>query len=56
MIEIMIDPNHRTSPKASVYKTKDGMFATRPMEDMAPFLSREEFQNEMLVPIINYDN
>ena len=56
MIEVMIDPNHRTSPKASVYKTKDGLFATRPMEDMAPFLSREEFQTEMFVPIINYDN
>lgn len=56
MIEVMIDPNHRTSPKASVYKTKDGSFATRPMEDMAPFLSREEFQSEMLVSIIDYDN
>jgi acetolactate synthase-1/2/3 large subunit len=55
MIEVMIDPNHRTAPKASVYKTKDGLFATRPMEDMAPFLSREEFESEMLVPIIKYD-
>lgn len=55
MIEVMIDPNHRTAPKASVYKTKDGLFATRPMEDLAPFLSREEFKSEMLVPIINYD-
>ena len=53
MIEVMIDPNHRTAPKASVYKTKDGLFATRPMEDLAPFLSKEEFESEMLVPIIN---
>jgi len=56
MIEVMIDPNHRTAPKASVYKTKDGLFATRPMEDMAPFLSREQFEAEMIVPIINLDN
>ena len=55
MIEVMIDPKHRTSPKASVYKTKDGLFATRPMEDLAPFLSREEFESEMLVPVINCD-
>ena len=55
MIEVMIDPNHRTAPKASVYKTKDGLFATRPMEDLAPFLSKEEFESEMLVPIINCD-
>jgi acetolactate synthase-1/2/3 large subunit len=55
MIEVMIDPNHRTAPKASVYKTKDGLFATRPMEDMAPFLSREDFESEMLVPVIKYD-
>jgi hypothetical protein len=25
------------------------------MEDMAPFLSREEFESEMLVPVIKYD-
>jgi acetolactate synthase-1/2/3 large subunit len=56
MIEVMIDPNHKTAPKASVYKTKDGLFATRPMEDMAPFLNREDFESEMLVPIIKYDN
>jgi len=55
MIEVMIDPKHRTAPKASVYKTKDGLFATRPMEDLAPFLSREEFESEMMVPIINCD-
>jgi acetolactate synthase-1/2/3 large subunit len=53
MIEVMIDPNHRTAPKASVYKTKDGLFATRPMEDMQPLLDREEFLANMLVPIID---
>lgn len=53
IIEVMIDPNHRTAPKASVYKTKDGLFATRPMEDMQPILSREEFLENMLVPVID---
>jgi acetolactate synthase-1/2/3 large subunit len=53
IIEVMIDPNHRTAPKASVYKTKEGLFATKPMEDMQPLLSREEFLENMLVPVID---
>jgi len=52
--ELTIDPNHKTFPKASVYKTSDGSFATRPMEDLAPFLEREEFLNNLLIKPINY--
>jgi len=52
--ELTIDPNHKTFPKASVYKTSDGSFATRPMEDLAPFLEREDFLNNLLIKPINY--
>jgi len=47
--EIMLPPTHVTAPKASVYKKEDGSFTARPMEDLAPFLDREEFKANMIV-------
>lgn len=52
--ELIVDPNHKTSPKASVYKKTDGSFATRPMEDLAPFLEEEEFLSNLLIKPIIY--
>ncbi len=51
--ELIVDPDHKTLPKASVYKKEDGSFATRPMEDLAPFLDRDEFLNNLLIKPIN---
>lgn len=39
-------------PKLSAVKNEDGTFSSRPFEDMEPFLSREEFKEEMIVEII----
>jgi len=50
----MVDPNHTTLPKASVYKKEDGSFATRPMEDLFPFLDREEFRENLMIEEISY--
>ena len=50
----MIDINHTTLPKASVYKDKNGLFCTRPMEDLSPFLDRNEFNQNMLIKKIEY--
>ena len=50
--EIMVDPNHKTLPKASVFKNPDGSFSTRPMEDLFPFLDRDEFKRCLLIPEI----
>ena len=47
--EVMLPPTHVTAPKASVYKKEDGSFAARPMEDLAPFLSRSEFAENMII-------
>ena len=52
--ELMVDPNHTTLPKASVYKKEDGSFATRPMEDLFPFLDREEFRENLMIEEISY--
>lgn len=47
--EIIIDEDHKTQPKASAYKKDDGSFATKPMEDLFPFLDRKEFLKNLLI-------
>jgi len=39
-------------PKVSAVKNPDGTFTSRPVEDMEPFMSREEFNAEMIIPPI----
>lgn len=39
-------------PKLSAVKNDDGTFSSRPFEDMEPFLSREEFEKEMIIDIV----
>jgi len=39
-------------PKLSAVKNDDGTFSSRPFEDMDPFLSREEFEKEMMIDIV----
>lgn len=47
--ELMVDPNHTTLPRASVYKNEKGGFETAPMENMIPFLERTEFMENLLI-------
>lgn len=39
-------------PRLNAIKNEDGTFTNRPFEDMDPFLSREEFKNEMIIDIV----
>ena len=39
-------------PRLNAIKNNDGTFTNRPFEDMDPFLTREEFENEMIVKIV----
>jgi acetolactate synthase-1/2/3 large subunit len=39
-------------PRLNAIKNDDGTFTNRPFEDMDPFLSREEFINEMIVKVV----
>jgi acetolactate synthase I/II/III large subunit len=45
--EVKISPEQGISPKASAFKRADGVLESRPLEDMAPFLSREEVHENM---------
>lgn len=40
--EVKISPNQVVTPKASAFRRADGTFESRPLEDMSPFLPREE--------------
>lgn len=51
MCEIMLDLKQAFAPKLSSRKLEDGRMITAPLEDMAPFLEREEFRSNMLVPL-----
>jgi len=50
--EIFLDLKQSFSPKLSSRKLDDGRMVTAPLEDMAPFLSREELKQNMLVPVL----
>ena len=47
LCEVKISPDQSVSPKASAFRRPDGTMESRPLEDMAPFLSREEIQENM---------
>lgn len=49
LCEVFLDLTQQFSPKLSSRRLEDGTMVTSPMEDMAPFLSREELQENMLI-------
>jgi len=53
LCEVVIDLRQVFSPKLSSRKLDDGRMVTSPLEDMAPFLSREELRENMIVPILD---
>lgn len=50
LIEVMLDPFEVLGPKAASKKLPDGRMVSAPLEDMAPFLPRNEFRANMLIP------
>lgn len=52
LCEIFVDTNQAFEPKPSTMKRADGTLFSPPLEDLAPFLSREELSNIMLIPLV----
>lgn len=48
LCEVLIDPNQGFEPKISSKRLEDGSMISTPLEDMYPFLSREEFLRNIL--------
>jgi len=47
--EVMIDPDLQTAPKMSSIAKPDGSMVSKPLEDLWPFLDREEFKANMII-------
>ncbi len=50
---VKITPSQATSPRVSSGQRKDGSMYSKPMEDLWPFLERDEFRQNMIVPILD---
>lgn len=53
VIVVELDRTQSFEPKLSSKRLPDGKMVTAPLEDMAPFLDREEFRSNMLVPTVD---
>lgn len=47
IVEMKVDPEQHRVPRVSSFKRPDGTMESRPLEDMWPFLSREEVKENM---------
>jgi acetolactate synthase-1/2/3 large subunit len=53
--EVMIDPEEVTAPKVKSFIGVDGKIVSKPQEDLAPFLDRKEFLENMVIdPLPDY--
>ncbi len=50
-VEIFTDTDQVWEPKSSAKRLEDGTLVSPPLEDLAPFLSREELEKIMVVPL-----
>jgi acetolactate synthase-1/2/3 large subunit len=51
--EVFLNPEQPFAPKTSSRRLPDGRMVSAPLEDMFPFLDREEFARNMVVPMID---
>lgn len=49
--EVFVTKYQKTEPKTSAKKLPDGRMVSTPLEDMYPFLSREELEENMYIPL-----
>jgi acetolactate synthase I/II/III large subunit len=50
LCEVVLDLRQPFAPKLTSRKLEDGRMVSSPLEDMAPFLSREELRSNMILP------
>lgn len=51
--EIFTDTDQAWEPKSSTKRLEDGTLVSPPLEDLAPFLPREELKKNMFIPLID---
>lgn len=53
--EVFTDPEQKITPGVTSKELPDGRLVSTPIEDMWPFLSRDEFEKEMIVKPVNFE-
>lgn len=48
--EVVVSPDQPIGPRISSFVRPDGSMVSRPLEDLFPFLDREEFSSNMIIP------
>jgi acetolactate synthase-1/2/3 large subunit len=51
--EVVIDEHQSFAPKLGAKQHPDGRITSPPLEDLSPFLSREELQDNMIIDLMN---
>lgn len=51
LCEVFVTTDQKFEPKSSAKKMPDGRIVSPPLEDMAPFLTREELAENMIIPL-----
>jgi len=52
--EVVLDPNQGFEPKLSSKQLQDGRIVSPPLEDLYPFLDREELVKNLFIPPLDY--
>lgn len=53
LCEIFVDTKQKFEPKSATKKLKNGTLISPPLEDLAPFLPREELERNMIIPLLS---
>jgi len=53
LCEVMLTSDYKFSPKLSSERKPDGRIVSKPLEDMFPFLTREELKRNMIIPLLD---
>jgi acetolactate synthase-1/2/3 large subunit len=50
--EVIVRPDEPRIPRLASFRKPDGSMVSRPIEDLYPFLEREEFKANMIIPLL----
>ncbi len=53
LCEVVLNNDYIFAPKLSSEKKPDGRMVSKPLEDLSPFLERDEFKTNMIIPVID---
>jgi acetolactate synthase-1/2/3 large subunit len=53
LCEVVVAPDQPVGPRVSSVVRADGSIVSRPLEDLYPFLSREQLRANMLIPMLD---